>query len=366
MSYAIDKLGSHPGALAAFREGKPPGLITVHLMPQNLCNQRCSFCSYRLPDNKNSARFNEGAHIPWPAMAQLLADFDQMGVQGVEVTGGGEPLAYPMTRQLWEEFSRYRFRTALVSNGTLLRPELAPVVTAARLSWARISIDAASEEIYAEMRKCPRGHFRKAWAAVRLLREHAPQDPDFRLGVGFVLCNENMAEVYDFVRLASESGADNCRLSVTFSDQHEDFFRDKRSLAAAVEESERAVIDFHRPPAFVVNNLMPKRHWEVQHPAQDYVRCPSKDVLCVVEGECKVYTCCTFTGSVFGLYGKFTEHASGFHGLWDDFSTWRSKFDASKYCQCSCLYRDRNLAMNALIDGIGEPPAHDGVHREFI
>ncbi len=362
MSYAVDKLASHPVALKQLRETGTAPLISVHLMPQNLCNQRCSFCSYRLPDNKNSSHFNEGVHIPWPDMVRLLADFAEMGVQGIEVTGGGEPLAYPQTRELWEQLASLPFATALVTNGTLLK-DRAELVTQ-KMKWARVSIDASNAKTYAEMRKCPAGHFVKAWEAVAQLRKHAPADPDFRLGVGFVLCNENVAEVYDFVRMVKESGADNVRLSVTFSDQNEDFFEDKEAVRRAIGASIAAKQDFE-DETFKVHNMMPTRGWEIQHPAQDYKRCPTKDVLCVVEGECKVYTCCTFTGSVHGLYGKFTEHPDGFRGLWDSFREWRRDFRADQYCQCACLYRDRNLAMNELIDG-EETPAVEHLHKEFV
>ena len=281
MSYAVDKLASHPVALKQFREGKAPPLISVHLMPQNLCNQRCSFCSYRLPDNKNSSHFNEGVHIPWPDMERLLGDFHEMGVKGIEVTGGGEPLAYPHTEALWKILGQNQFATALVTNGTLLK-DRAELVTQ-KMKWARVSIDASNAGTYADLRKCPKGHFVKAWGAVDQLRKHAPADPDFRLGVGFVLCNENIHEVYDFVGMARESGADNVRLSVTFSDQNEDFFEDKDAFNEAIRASQQAKTDFE-DETFKVNNLMPTRGWEIQHPVQDYKRCGTKDVLCVVEG----------------------------------------------------------------------------------
>jgi len=364
MSYAVDKITSHPLTLAKMRDTGEGDLISVHLMPQNLCNQSCSFCSYRLPDNKNSSEFNEQSHIPLEAMMGLLDDLEGMDVQGVEVTGGGEPLAYPFTSQLWHRLAESPMATALVTNGSLLHKHDIGMITS-RMKWARVSIDAARPDTYAAMRRASVTHFDRAWAAVASLRQHAPPDPEFKLGVGFVLCNENINEVYDFVKQARSSGADNVRLSLTYSDQHEKFFRDQDALANAIEESKRAEADFNCS-YFRVNNLIPVRGWEIHHPQQDYVRCPTKDLLCVVEGECWVYTCCTFTGSLRGRYGKFTEHEGGFRGLWEDFAEWRKDFDASVYCDCSCLYRDRNLAMNDLIDSSETPPVGDHQHREFI
>ena len=358
-AYAVDKLAAHPETLRKLRETGEGDLLSVHLMPTNRCGHGCAWCSYRMDGNKNSSAFDESKQIPWGAMLSLLDDFETLGVKGVEVTGGGEPLSYRWVTPLWHELARRPFATALVTNGTLLTDELARLITSSHLRWARVSIDSSNPGTYSEARRVKPLEYDRAWNAVELLRKHAPKDPEFRLGVGFVQSNENMGEVHEFVRMAKERGADNVRLSVTFSDHGPNYYKDQEALRRAVEDSKRADADF-TGDSFAVNNLIPARVWEVSHPAQDYKRCPTKDVLCVVEGECKVYTCCTFTGSPSGLYGKFTEHAEGFLGLWRGQREWRKKFNASEYCKVSCLYRDRNIAMNKLIDA----PEH--VHREFI
>ena len=352
--YSSHKLASHPLVLDQMRRTGEGRLLSVHLMPQNLCNHRCSFCSYRLPENKNSEAFNEAAHIPIQWLNALLDDLESMGVLGIEVTGGGEPLAYPWQHELWSGMARRGFATALVTNGTLLKD--AALVTQS-MKWARVSIDAGTPATYAETRGCPESHFERAWGAVAAMREAAPDDPDFRLGVGFVLSNENLGEILPFVRRARDSGADNVRLSSTFSDKHLDYYKDQGRLAAAVEDARRAKVDFETDD-FHVHDFVSTRLWETAHPEQDYRRCPTKDLLCVVEGECRVYTCCTFTGSLSGLYGRFDEHPDGFRGLWEGAAQWRRDFDASTYCKCSCLYRDKNMAMNELIEG--------HLHREFV
>jgi len=296
-------------------------------------------------------------------MLSLLDDLESMGVQGIEVSGGGEPLAYPYSGELWSALALRPFATALVTNGTLLTEAMAPAITA-KMKWARVSIDAASAATYAQMRLCPERHWRKAWDAVRLLRESAPADPEFKLGVGFVLSNENMGEVQEFVKMAAESGADNCRLTATFSDRNLDYFHDRKALARAIGAATEAEAKFSSK-TFHVHNLLHTRAWEIAHPVQDYKRCPIKDFICVVEGEGKVYSCCTLTGSTKGCYGKFHEHPGGFRGLWEEGDLWRRTLVASDYCTNACLYRDRNIAMNELIDGLQEEgPEH--VHKEFI
>lgn len=363
--YSNCKLAAYPETLKVLQQKRAPAdrLLSVHLMPQNVCNQSCEFCSYRMPGNKNSEVFDESAHIPLYEMESLLADFAELGVQGVEVTGGGEPLAYPHTDALWERLAEYGFATALVTNGTLMRGR-APNICASRLKWARVSIDCANRKTYSRMRLAPERHFDLAWSAVRQLREFAPDDPEFRLGVGFVLSNENRGEVYDFVRLAKDHGADNVRLSVTYSDDHEKWFNEPGTVASDLLLAEKAVADFGDKD-FTVHNLMETRWKEVLNPFQGYGRCTIQEILCVVEGTGKVYTCCTFTGSEKGNQGVFWDHPEGFKGLWGAKAPWRAKLDPRTYCTNSCLYEKRNKEIIKLLQ---EPPDGkvDVIHREFV
>jgi len=307
--------------------------------------------------NKNAVEFDRKSAIPWSDMTNLLYDFKDLGVQGIEVTGGGEPLAYPHTERFWGLLREHGFATALVTNGTLLR-DRAPLICSSNLKWARVSIDAVTKETYTAMRRCPESHFELAWRAVRKIREHAPATPDFRLGIGFVQSVENLGQVYEFVRMASESGADNVRLSTVFSDQNLGYFEGhEEELLQAIEDSERAEADFSSDD-FVVHNLLPTRVMEIEHPTQDYDRCATKDFLCVVEGSGKVYTCCTFTGSDRGCYGNFMEHPGGFKGLWEENEQWRRDLVARDYCKVACLYRTRNEGLIELMT--------PRMHKEFF
>ncbi len=363
-AYSSEKLAAWPEAFEALRQGGSR-LLTVHLMPQNLCNQRCSFCSYRLPDNKNAAEFDERAHIPRPLLTPLLADLAALDVKGIELTGGGEPLAYPYVDDLVDGFLRHGFAVGLVTNGTLLLRQLPELRRLGeQLRWVRVSIDASTPATYSAMRRVPESHFHRAWEGVELLAEHrADFHPDFRLGVGFVLCNENLSEAENCVRLAKQHGADNIRLSVTFSDQHQQFFHDPAAAEAVVRRSQ--ALRGYNGPTFTVYNFMPRRWDEVVHPFQDYPRCLAKDTLCVIEGSCKVYTCCTFTGSDRGLYGTFSEHPGGFRGLWEENEGLRRAFDPRQACPVSCLYREKNLTMLAMIEQPA-PAGFSGVHPEFM
>lgn len=357
-AYSTAKLAEHPEALEALRDGRSK-LTTVHLMPQNVCNQSCEFCSYRLEDNKNSEAFDESSHIPKEMCDNLLDDFAELGVKGVELTGGGEPLAYPHIRHLLKRLRRHGFSVGIVTNGTLLERCASDLLALGdHLRWVRVSIDAGCRETYRQMRGAHPGQWDKAWAAVSWLSDNSKSfHPEFEVGVGFVQSNSNLGEAEAFVEKARQAGAHNVRLSLTFSDKQREYFTDPVAVALAVQQSE-GFADRFNTDRFTVYNMMPRRWNETAHPQQDYEKCYTKDLLCVVEGSCKVYTCCTFTGSLRGLYGTFSEHPEGFRGLWESKEIMRQTWDSRISCPVSCLYRERNLAM---IEMLKEPK-----HKDFI
>jgi len=354
--YANNKLAAYPEVVEKLRNGTWGGMLTVHLMPQNLCNQSCEFCAYRMEGNKNAQFIDYNKSLPETSLGPLFQDMHQLGVKGVEITGGGEPLAYAHIDDIFILAGGLDIRTALVTNGTLLHKHDVALI-GSHLSWARVSIDASDENTYSKLRQCPGDHFRKAWGAVEMLREYAVRK-DFKLGVSFVLSNTNIEQVYSFVERAAESGADNVRLASTFSSKNRDYFEDHYAVQRAIQMAEDAVSDFSSS-SFTVHNLLGTRNFENEVPHQDYEECYTKDLLCVVEGEGKVYTCCTFTGTDKGLLGNIHEHERGLLGVWQDSQKWRSEMKACDYCDVSCLYRERNLAMIDIVKG-------EQIHKEFV
>lgn len=317
-------------------------------------------CSYRMPENKNSQDFDAKSALPWESMVALLMTFRDMGVKGIELTGGGEPLAYPDIVPLLSNLGILEMAVGLVTNGTLYHklPDGLDQL-GENLRWVRVSVDAGTEGTYAGMRKCPTSHFHRALDTIEdLANRRETFHEQFRLGAGFVLSNENIHELEAFVQQAKCAGADNARLSVTFSDAGLDYFNDQRALMNAVEVAQRVTAEYS-DDRFTVHNMIPERFDELAEQRQDYKRCPTKDVLCVVEGTGKVYTCCTLTGSLSGLYGNFIEHPGGFRGLWEENEERRQAWDSRIECPVACLYRQRNEAMNALID-------NPWVHKEFV
>lgn len=351
--YSNHKIMHHADVLSNLKQGIQTNPIQVHLMPQNKCNHRCEFCSYRLDENKNNQLFDCSSHIPEKIMAQLLSDCNMMGIKAIEITGGGEPLLYPHKELMFQRIIDYGFDYGLVTNGTLLTDKLAKMAVP-KMTWARVSIDAGSAKSYAKIRRVPESHFEKAFNSIRLLRKYAA-NPQFKLGVGFVVNNDNYTEIFDSCKKAKENGADNVRISAIFHPDGMSYFDEGViEYAKGLAKLSETLTD----ETFKVYNLFDERIHNLEIGRQNYKYCGTKDVLCVIGGDCTVYTCCSLAFNKKGLIGSIKDQT--FKQLWasDEKRKMFEEFDASKICTYGCLYENKNKFMNSLLS--------DPLHVNFI
>jgi len=138
------KLFWHQEAIAKLRDGKGMPIVT-HIMPTDVCNFRCSFCS---------VQYREGDALELPDILEYLDTLKELGLKAVIISGGGNPILYkcPKTRSdfnvLISEIYERDLEIGCISNGmkmkeypdgrkswTTVKPE-----TLDKLSWLRISL----------------------------------------------------------------------------------------------------------------------------------------------------------------------------------------------------------------------------------
>jgi MoaA/NifB/PqqE/SkfB family radical SAM enzyme len=121
--------------------------------------------------------------------------------------GFGEPLAHP---ELVNMVARAKFagaRVEMITNGTLLTPEISRQLIAARLDRLWVSLDGARPESYADIRlgaELPQ--VLDNLAAFRSARPpgHKPMP---EIGIAFVAMRRNVADVPELLRLGAQFGA---------------------------------------------------------------------------------------------------------------------------------------------------------------
>lgn len=133
--------------LSCYREiqqilaGKMPVPRTMEFFLSNTCNHACAGCHSRYM-HKARNRF-----LDFDVMKEVVTDFAELGVEGVEVSGGGEPLMYPQIIPALAFMRSKGLKVGMFSNGTLITGELSEFLVQ-NLLFLRIAFDAATPETY--------------------------------------------------------------------------------------------------------------------------------------------------------------------------------------------------------------------------
>jgi len=120
--------------------GKTIAPITLTLDLTNICNNKCPKCV---------TRFKNKDTLDYKFIINLFYDLKELGIKGIQITGGGEPLLHPRVVDIVELGNSLGFSMGLVTSGQYVegidRERLIR-----NLKWIRISLDAGTPEHYKE------------------------------------------------------------------------------------------------------------------------------------------------------------------------------------------------------------------------
>ena len=125
----------------ALARGDMPAPRTVELFVTTRCNHNCAGC------HTKELRRGRARHLDPARAADLLAEWRALGVQGLEISGVGEPLLYPHLEALLQHAMYLGFSVGLITNGSMLHTaDTGLLVRAAR--FIRVAFDAADRDTY--------------------------------------------------------------------------------------------------------------------------------------------------------------------------------------------------------------------------
>jgi pyruvate-formate lyase-activating enzyme len=151
----------------------------VELSLTNRCNLNCRYCS-----DSEVRKWPDFFHIYH--LTRLFEDLAGGGTTGVTFEGGGEPLLSELFPEALESCLGHGLSAGLITNGLMLFARHVPEKLVSRLSWVRVSLDAANEAQYRAL-KGAKGFAKAFENVVRLAKlKRGPA-----VGVGYVLTNLN-------------------------------------------------------------------------------------------------------------------------------------------------------------------------------
>ena len=131
-----EKLLHHKSALCDLRAAKNHPIV-LHIMPTEVCNLRCVFCSVA-QRGKEDKLFQD---LTMEQIRFVISKLQPMGLKAVILSGGGEPTLYKPINELIAHLHAVGMEIGLITNGIPLAKKVSPE-NLARLSWVRISANA--------------------------------------------------------------------------------------------------------------------------------------------------------------------------------------------------------------------------------
>lgn len=108
------------------------GPYHVALSPTDRCDFDCFFCR----------TIDRSAELPWPTLKRTIEQGVEMGLKGLSLLGGGEPLIYRHLGDLLDLMANHSLRIYdLTTNGTPLTRDLARTFNQLGIRWLTVSLN---------------------------------------------------------------------------------------------------------------------------------------------------------------------------------------------------------------------------------
>jgi radical SAM protein with 4Fe4S-binding SPASM domain len=165
------------------------------------CNLRCIMCWTTYSRGTHGIAEHE-MDLPRERLLELLRSPSLRALDSVCVVGGGEPFLYPFMDDLLREAPTATRRLMIMTHGGLLhRSTLLWEVARTEALTIMVSIDGATAATYESIRRGSK--WARVVGNVERLTTMRTVNPKFELAASYVVLDQNLDEVVDFVRLCA-------------------------------------------------------------------------------------------------------------------------------------------------------------------
>lgn len=349
--YSPLKAAWHTRDIEALRAGRGIVPHQIYLIISDLCNQNCSFCSYRSPSGWGSENFgadsgkgftmNPERMIPAEKAFEILDDCAALGVKAIQFTGGGEPTVHPQHEKIFSHALDLGLQIGLVTNGTRV-----PKRVLSRLTWIRVSVDAGTESTY------QKAHGSKLWSRVldNIAEVASVKGP--AVGASFVVTRENYRELVDFCWLMKARGVSYVKISANLTTDGLAYYDGILDDISSLLDEAKTLADSE----FTIVSVFERRLEDLRVGRPLHAFCGQQRFAGYIGGDLKVYRCCN---TAYTRHGEIGDLNSMRYRDWFANHT-AFAFDSFDARSCThCQFIERNKIINYLVQPA--PP-----HVEFI
>jgi len=332
---ADEKLLNYTDKLDYFFNGHKT-LVIAELDLTNKCNNCCPMCTGEKEKETELSKMQ---------IDRIVDSLAQIDCKGVILSGGGEPLMSPYFSYTIEQLRLRGIKIGLNSNGFALDKEKIDIILK-YCEYFRVSLDAASPEMYQKTHGMPQEIFEKILNNCReFVNQKQKTGANISFGIGFLTREDTVAELEDFVILCKETGADFAQFrpyTGDFTDISEEYLDIKNR--------------YETKTFFVKASVQKYREMGKKH-IRPYDKCRGIFFSTVITADAKVYACLHYRQNPDYLLGDLNQHTLPEIFRSDRIRTVYERIDCSK-CPPFC----RNDVFNRTLHKL----SNDVTHKEFL
>lgn len=200
MFYRIDA-SETPRFQASFRASKPFGLRILKFKLTDICNSKCSFCSYW--------RNNINTSLPTEKVLDILQSAKKSGCQKITFSGG-EPTLHAGLPKFFETAFGLGYHITLITNGILFSkkwPELIKNMKKENKLTVVFSLDGSTAETHDTMRGF-KGGFDITLEGIRVVNKAKEKYPNIQLALSTIVSKINFRDIKNIIRIKKQIGFD--------------------------------------------------------------------------------------------------------------------------------------------------------------
>lgn len=184
----------HLNKLVELQEKNIVAPVTCEVdLTDGFCNNKCKHCFF-----STNTKF-EPVIMPKEQALLLIDELMELGVKGIEFTGGGEPLTHPDCVEIITYAVNKGLNVGLVTNGLLL-DKLGDVVD--KMKFVRVSLDAGTSETYNLVHGVDT--FEKVIRNIEFIINRCGGN---KIGVGYLILPYNLDDIVWAAELVKQLGA---------------------------------------------------------------------------------------------------------------------------------------------------------------
>ena len=263
--------------LKKIAKGQFPYPITWHIYPSNACPHNCNFCIMK-KERDNPVMLSK------ETLLKAVEEAGKYEAKSIHFSGGGEPLTHPNILEAMKLAKSLGLKVILSTNGVLLNNKVAQAC-----DHIRISLNAGTPESHKAIMQAD------TWS--KILENIRDVKDKSKVGLGFVITDENWHEVYQFCEMAD-------RLKVNFVHIRPAFLPDKDKIIHDLIPAIKRLTDKAKEDFESLNIYSVKDKFDGYWTERKYKKCLANLTNVVLKANSRFIPCQDRLDLEFGDYEK--------------------------------------------------------------